>query len=60
MKSYFKTNHKRNTWEIILDKFIKKKDMKICTVKIFNKYWFNINTKSEYIKALKFYRKSNS
>lgn len=60
MKDYFKTNHKRNTWEIILDRFIKKKDMKIYTVKIFNKYWFNINTKSEYIKASKFYRESNS
>ena len=50
MKNYFIKNGVRDTWEIVLNKFIEKRNIKLYLYKS-SKYWFNINTIRDLNKA---------
>jgi len=52
MQNYFKEISKKDTWEILIDKFIRENGMKFKTNKRKKSFWFNINTIKDYNQAL--------
>ncbi len=59
MQIYFKEISKKDTWEILIDKFIREKGMKFNTNKRKKSFWYNINTIKDYNQALNYCKKNN-
>lgn len=56
MNNYFKQISKKDTWEILIDKFIKDNDMNFKSNSSKKSFWYNINTKKDYYQALNYYK----